>query len=125
MVSRLGDVGIEFYAGGCSTTKACILLDQQRNFVRCSVDSKLLTAPETDLVLASAPEVLNRKSDIIGSAKVRGATKVWKEGRAVDLANKKVSVWQVPPGLDATKVLLANVLHVISTIFKDYFFYEM
>lgn len=52
--SRLRDVVIDFCTGTCSAEKACMLLDQHRKFVECDLNSEMLTAAETVLLLVFA-----------------------------------------------------------------------
>lgn len=40
---------VDFCAGTCSTTKACLLLGQQNDFISWDSDSSLLSSAEPDL----------------------------------------------------------------------------
>lgn len=111
--------------GTGSSAKACKFLDQHKTFVRCDVDSELLTVAKTDLVLAFVSQVRNRKSDINSSGKVKTAAEVFKAERAPLLANKKAGLREVPLELDITKVLPCSILHYISAAFRKYSLYEM
>lgn len=50
--------------------KACVSLDQIKNYWRCDEDSKLLTAADADIGLEIVAKVLNLKSDNSGRAEV-------------------------------------------------------
>lgn len=51
-ISRPEDVVTIFCADAYSTARACFLLDQHKRFVKCGVDSELLTAADEEIVLA-------------------------------------------------------------------------
>lgn len=78
---------MDFNAGAGFPVKACVLFDHLRSFVRCNIDSELLTAAEIDLVLTIVSQLLNPKSDISSSAKLNAAAPVFKDASAVVLAN--------------------------------------
>lgn len=107
-------------AGTCSTANACLLLDHNRKFVGCNVDSELPAAAEADPVLKVASQGLSPKSDISGSIKVILVAKVFKEKRAELMASKKARLRKTPPALDPTQVLPGHPLHFICTIFGNY-----
>lgn len=114
-----------FCAGVWSTAKAGMLLDENRELVGCDVDSKLVTAGETDLVLPFFSQVLGPKLKISSSAEVIAATMIFREGTAGLSASREDSAWEAPPGRAATKVLPAPKLNSISAMFEKYSLQEI
>lgn len=101
------------------------MLDQQKKFVGCVMDSQMLTAAEAVLAVAFASQVRYPKSDIIGSVGVIGASKRTKEKSAAVLAGKYSIVCEILPGLGAAKVLHGHVLHFNSAMLENYVLYQM
>lgn len=99
--------------------------DQHRKSVGYDVDSEVLRAAEPDVLLTFASQVLNAKFDISESGDVEAAAVVFKDGRETLLAKKKATVWETPPGLDATQVVPCRILYFISALYEDYILYEM
>lgn len=89
---RCEEVIMDFCAGKCSTSKACLLIDQYRKLVGRGVDSELLAAAETDLLLAFVFQVRDPESDIIGSGEMKAAAKVPSEEGVAVLVSKNASV---------------------------------
>lgn len=69
-----------------------MLPNQYRRIVGCDVDSELLAAAKADLVLSVPAQVLNSKSGISGSEKVKAVAKVFEGETAALQANEKASV---------------------------------
>lgn len=72
--------------------QACMLLDKHRTFLGWDMDSKLLIAAKTDFVLTCAFQVLNTRSDISVSVKVKTAAKNFEKKRSPLLASKEATV---------------------------------
>lgn len=72
----------------CSTAEACKLLDKQRKFGRCDVESGVLTSAEGDCTIAFASQILDPKFDFSGSGEVRGTAKCFMNKKAQLLAIK-------------------------------------
>lgn len=104
---------MELCARTCSSTKACLLFNQHKKFLRCDLDSRLLSATETEPVVSATSRVLKLKPHISVSAEVRAGKKEFKDRRAAVLASEKASAWELLPVLDATHVLPDFILHSI------------
>lgn len=89
------------------------------------VDSELLTTPEVDPVWIFASQRLRSKSDISGSLEQKPPQRFQKTIELNLLASKKGRAWKVPPKLNAIQVLPDHILLFISTMFRDYFLYEI
>lgn len=89
------------------------------------MDLGLLTTAVADLALPVASQVLEPKSSITSSEEVEADAKVFKEKRAALLVSKKVSVREVPSGINATQVMLGSNLQFGPTMIGRYFGYGM
>lgn len=83
----------------------------------------MLTAAETDLVLASRSQVQDLRSDITARWEVKSAANFFKDERAARLdANKIASVRKFQPELDATQTLPGPALLLNSAVLADSFY---
>lgn len=104
-----------FCASTCPTAKACIPLDQHRKFEGCNLDSAVVNAAESDLLLTFASQALSLLFNITEDQEMREAARRFKEKAAEAMAWKRANAWEVPPGLDATQVMLEHTLHFLCT----------
>lgn len=96
------------------------MLEQHRKTAGSDVDSERLNAADTDLLLELASQPLNQKSSTDGSCRVQVAAKVFKDETASVIANTKVSVPEVPAGLDAKRLMPGHISLSIRTMFKGF-----
>lgn len=80
-VTREGNMVRDFCAGSFLTAKACMLLDRHRKYVRCELDSDVLSAAKSHALPTSALQVLSPNSDIVGDDEVRAAARRTKKER--------------------------------------------
>lgn len=109
----LEDVMMSFCAGMCSTENVCMLLDLQRNFMGCDMNSELQIAAQADFLVVFGSQVLNPSSDVSDSEGVKHAGKVSKDERNALLPNDKAIVWEVLPGWNGTEAARSfSALHL-------------
>lgn len=85
----------------------------------------MLDAVDSDLLLSFASQFLNPGLEISGSGEVQAAAKaVIDEMRAL-LAEKKATVLEAVPGLDARQVMPGDIIHFPSTLYENYSLYEI
>lgn len=70
-------------------------------------------------------KMLNSKLDIKGSSEVEAAGKVFTDEMGACLAGTKATVWEVLPGLAATKVLPGHNLQLLSAPYEEYPLFEV
>lgn len=69
-LSKAGDLGTDFCARKYCTVKTCTLREQRRKFVGCDVDTRMLSASESNFVLTLTSQALSLQLDISGSGEV-------------------------------------------------------
>lgn len=69
--------------------------------------------------------MLNPRSDITGSGVVEAATKALTEEMGARLARKKATARELPSGLDASQVMSAHILHILSALYEEYSILKM
>lgn len=74
--------GDGFSCENFSTAKACMLTEQHREFVRCGVDSEVVTAAEGDFLFGLVSQVLDMSLELSGMGESRVGAKVVKIRRA-------------------------------------------
>lgn len=89
------------------------------------MDSGLLTAADTDLLLAFASKFLRLEYDVTGSGEVKTTAMATTEKTTVFLVSKKVKVWKLPPRWDDVQVSSDPFLHLISGTVDSCSIYEM
>lgn len=102
-----------------------MLPDQHRKFVKCDLDSEVLSAAVPDFVPLLASEVLKLKLNISGSDEVEAEGEVYKDKMGVILGRTKATVWEVPRELEATQVTPSHILCFLSTLCEGYLLCEM
>lgn len=85
----------------------------------CNVDSELLTATDTELLLASASHNLSTDSDISASGEVQAAANVFQNKTAAGLDNKNTREWEAPPELYNRRVPPSTTLSFIPAMLQD------
>lgn len=99
-------------------------LDQYRNFFGCYLDSSVLSAAESDFLLAFPAQVLGPNSDLTEGEKLKAKTGRFKENTALVSSRRRPIVRKVPPGLYATQVMPGRISHFLRTLYEDYGLYE-
>lgn len=84
--SRAEDEMIKIFAGTSSTAKALMLLDQHRRFVKFNLDSDVVTAADTCLLVAFALQVLNPSLGITEDEKMRAPARAFKKKMSIGSA---------------------------------------
>lgn len=123
--SEAGDLKMSFCAITCSIAKACMLLDQRRNFAGWDVSAEVLSAAEPYHVLTSAFQVLKPMSDLNESSEVEAAAKIFKDEVSALLARKEASVREIPPGLDATQAMPCRIPRFLLPLYAKCSLYNM
>lgn len=62
----------------------------------------------SDLLSASAPQVLSSESNTTGDEKMRAPARPFKEKVTVVSASKKATAWEVPPEMDARQLIAGH-----------------
>lgn len=122
--TRIEDLMMVLYTGTCPMAKACMLFDQTRKSVGCSVNSEVLSTAEPDLLLTIASQVLTPSSDTAEGEKMRALARVLRKKVAMVLARKRATAWELPPGLDPTQVLPRHILHFLCMLYENYELYN-
>lgn len=102
-----------------STAKTRELFDPHRKLARCSLNSVVLTAAESYLLLPFPSQVVIPSSNIKKDEEVRAEIRRIEEKETVDLACRKAAAWQMPTGLDATQPLLGKILQLRFKLYED------
>lgn len=110
ILSRSGDVGVNFCPNTDSTANARLLLDQRRKTVRCDLHSEMLPDAETDNALRSVSRMLISRSNIFSSKRAKWAARVFKDDRTEFFGGKKPIVSDARADLDTTNVLQGRIL---------------
>lgn len=108
---------MDFCAGLCPMANACMLLEHHRTFVRCDLDSTVLSAAEPDFLLTFAFQMLNPNSDTTEGEEGRAVAPGFKGKAAVLSARKKATAWEMPSGLDARQVMHGHTLPFFCTLY--------
>lgn len=87
-----GDQVIDSCADICSTTKACLFLEQRRKCVDRDVDSKVQSAVEPDPVLTLVSRAPSLKLGSSKSGEIKTAAKDFTDKMGALLAKKKATV---------------------------------
>lgn len=114
----------DFCAGTHATEKRCMLLDLHRKLAGCDSKLDILSAAEHDLLLTFASQTLNPSSDITRNKEMRAAAQKLKKIVAAVLARRRAIAWSVPPGPDATQVMLRHFRHFLCALYENYELHE-
>lgn len=122
-LTRKGNFGMDYSAGTCPATEACMLLDRRRRSAGCDLDSDVLSIAKPDLISTFVLQVLNRKSDIEDDEQLKTAAPVVRKERGGFRLQKKTTR-EPPLGLDMTQMMPRCTLHFLSTLYGKYGLYE-
>lgn len=123
LVAKFSPVGgrvVDLFAGTYSVARACMKLPQHRQYIGCDIDENCFGYAEESLVETFARQLLNPKSDIITDKEV---IKFEAQKYVSEVERKKirqrVSVWEVPPGLQPVQTLPPHILKYIGTFHQS------
>lgn len=123
--SKAGEVLVHFCDDTRCTARACVLLDNHRKLVECSVELEVPSAAKVDVVLTFASEVLSPKSSIDESREIEAAAEVFTNQTGSCLDNNNATILNFSPRMVARKVLLGHYFHLLSILNESYSLYVM
>lgn len=122
--SQPGDLVFDPFGGALTTGRACLLLNKHRRCIVSDNDTACFKYAVIPLVTVFAKQLLNPLSDITGTDELKATATFFLQRLQSIVVRRFKNTWNVSGGKPLIQVFPTDILHFVSSCFRDFSLYN-